>query len=138
MLNCLKPQPHAIMALRKKNSQSQQALNFSFCFIITFGFLVDMTMTMTPRESRIHPRERQIKFRPVGIITACPRGMSENSQNIFQEALKSCLTREIPPSRGILPLTHVGCPQSTGGHYIKNKSQTRLLEVKQIKVQSKS
>ena len=59
-------------------------------------------------------------------------------ENILKEAPKVYLMRECTPIQGTLPLTHMGYPQSTKGYYIKTQSQTRILEVKQIKVQRQS
>ena len=62
----------------------------------------------------------------------------ENLYKILNEAPQVWFARESPPSQGDFPLTQVVCPQSTGGYYIKTKSQTRLLEAKQMNVQRQS
>ena len=49
--------------------------------------------------------------------------MVETLYNNLKESLPVWIEREIPPSQGTLPFTHVGCPQSNGGHYINNQSQ---------------
>ena len=66
------------------------------------------------------------------------RAVKETSNHILKEAPQVWLTRESQPSQDTLPLTQVGCTQSTGENSIKNQSQTRLLETNQIKLQRQS
>ena len=60
--------------------------------------------------------------------------VEETLENILKESLQVWLVRESPRSQSNLPLTQMGYPQSTGEHYIDNQIQTKLLELKKIKI----
>ena len=69
---------------------------------------------LASRKCELLPRRRRRVVHAPDIVTASV-DRKENLDSVLKDAPQVWLASESPPSQGVFPLTHVVCPQSTGG-----------------------